>query len=170
MRIPGQTLILTALVLMSGDSWGAPQNNWYAESDRDLGFLDGLSDPVDVAHGPGGRAFVVEIMDTGFCIWTVIKMLSHWKGHGTIPSGQRLPTGNYLWWRLQHTVYTPSMRMAPNCSDLVPKEPMMGNFIIPWVSLRRIWTGNGRCTFRIPIKAKYRCSMSMVISGESLAQ
>ena len=53
MRIPRQSIIMGLLVLITAGSFGAPQDNWYAESDRDFGFIGqgGMRYPIDVLHG-----------------------------------------------------------------------------------------------------------------------
>ena len=38
-----------------------PQDNWYLERDRELGFIGGTNTPQDIIHGPDGKTFIVEI-------------------------------------------------------------------------------------------------------------
>ena len=49
-------------MLISAGSFGAPQDNWYAERDRDFGFIGGggMQYPIDLLHGPNGKVYVIE--------------------------------------------------------------------------------------------------------------
>ena len=38
-----------------------PQDNWYLERDRELGFIGGTNTPQDIIHAPDGKTFIVEI-------------------------------------------------------------------------------------------------------------
>ena len=60
MRIPGQNIITGLLVLITAGSWGAPQDHWYAERDRDFGFIGGMNYPLDILHGANGKVYVIE--------------------------------------------------------------------------------------------------------------
>ena len=60
MRIPGQNIITGLLVLITAGSFGAPQDNWYAERDRDFGFIGGMKYPLDILHGANGKVYVIE--------------------------------------------------------------------------------------------------------------
>ena len=60
MRIPGQNIITGLLVLITAGSWGAPQDHWYAERDRDFGFIGGMKYPLDILHGSNGKVYVIE--------------------------------------------------------------------------------------------------------------
>ena len=59
----GTTLIrmVSILFLWMGGLSGAPQDHWYAERDRNFGYLEGIRYPIDVVHGDNGKAFVIEL-------------------------------------------------------------------------------------------------------------
>ena len=57
MRIPGQSLIAGFLLLIAIGSFGAPQDHWYAERDREFGFVGGMHLPMDILHAPDGKFF-----------------------------------------------------------------------------------------------------------------
>ena len=86
MRIPGQSLIAGFLLLLAVGSFGAPQDHWYAERDREFGFVGGMNLPMDILHAPDGKFFVVEgtgssaVFDSNGELFAV-------KGLGTNPGG-----------------------------------------------------------------------------------
>ena len=61
MKKASYILLLMFLYWSMVSSFGAPQDRWYAEPDRNFEFIGGMKNPIDVFHGRDDKAYVVEI-------------------------------------------------------------------------------------------------------------
>jgi tripartite motif-containing protein 71 len=60
MNRTGLIFAVFSLCLGVGRAWGAPQDHWYAERERNFGYIGGMHQPIGIAHGNNRRIFVVE--------------------------------------------------------------------------------------------------------------